>query len=267
MIDVSIIIGAYNAEKTIAKAIESILNQTYMNFEIIICDDCSSDDTYNLLLEYQKNYKNIKIIKNQENMGLAYSLNNCLKNCDSNIKYVARMDCDDLCLPERINKQVKFLDEHPDIDVVGSAMYIDDGSKEMRITSVIENPDKTSMLNGVPFAHPTIMMRKSTYDELGGYTVLPRTRRGQDLDLWFRFFSKNFKGSNLKEPLLIYHEDLNDYKKRTFKTAKMYFMTNCYGYKLLHFPLYSYIRVVKPLISALIPNFILIKYRSIRSVK
>lgn len=257
---VSIIMGVFNSEKTIRECIDSILNQTYKNIEFVICDDNSIDNTYSILKQYQQKNSNIVVIKNNENKGLAYSLNRCLKNCSKDSKYIARMDGDDICIETRIEKQVSFLNTHDGYDVVGTARYLDDGTGSMKITNVKETPQKEDLKVGSPFAHPTIMIKKECLEKLNGYQVLNRTRRGQDLDLWFRFYANGYKGFNLKEPLLIYHEDLKDYKKRTFKTAWMYFRTNLYGYRLLKFPLYTYAYAFKPLISAILPNRIMMKY-------
>lgn len=251
---VSIIMGVFNAEKTISRAIDSLLMQTYKNIEIIVCDDCSTDRTYAILKRYETNNKNIILIKNKENKKLAYSLNECLNLCDNKSKYIARMDADDICINDRIEKQVTFLENNLEYSVVGTARYIDNGFGEMKITNIEKIPNKKSMLKGSPFAHPTIMIKKKCLDKLNGYTVSDRTIRGQDLDLWFRFFSMGYKGYNLEEPLIVYHETIEDYKKRTLKTAFMYFRTNLFGYKLLNFPFHYYIYAFKPLISAILPS-------------
>lgn len=260
---VSVIMGVFNAEKTISKSLDSLLCQTYKNLEIIICDDCSTDNTFNILKKYEKKNSNIIILQNKKNSKLAYSLNKCLSVCDKETKYIARMDADDICISDRIEKQVEFLEKNSKYNVVGSARYIYNGSGKMKITPIEKEPNKKSMLWGSPFAHPTIMIKKECIDKLGGYTVSKRTVRGQDLDLWFRFFSMGYKGFNLEEPLIIYHENINDYKKRTLKTASMYFRTNLYGYKLLKFPFYYYIYAFKPLISAIIPNRLMFIYHKI----
>ena len=104
---VSIIMGAYNCENTIYDCMESILKQTYENWEFIICDDCSSDHTLEILKKYEKNDKRIHILHNEKNMRLAASLNRCLEVAHG--KYVARMDADDISMPDRLEKQVEFL--------------------------------------------------------------------------------------------------------------------------------------------------------------
>lgn len=254
---VSIIMGVHNNETTIKRCIDSIINQTYEKWELIICDDCSSDGTYDVLKGYEKKDNRIVLIKNKKNCKLAKSLNNCLAIAKGT--YVARMDADDECLSDRIERQVDFLQENPEFAVVGGAAKIFDGEKITSVRKMKAMPDKGDVIYGPVFMHPTIMMRKKAYDKLKGYTVLPRTDRGQDWDLWFRFFKAGFKGYNLQEPVLIYHESKNDFKKRTMKTAKMYTATALYGYKLLKVPFYKYVFAFKPIISVLVPYKILNK--------
>lgn len=249
---VSVIMGAYNAEREIEYAIKSVQDQSFKYWELIICDDCSTDHTHEVVKRIAEKDSRILLIKNAENKKLAYSLNQCLRHAEG--RYIARMDTDDICIKDRLEKQVGFLEEHPEYDVVGSAAFIDDGENANFIRFTVEKPDKDSMKSGSPFMHPTIMMRKEAYDKLGGYQVLKRTERGQDLDLWYRFFKLGMKGYNLSEPLLIYHESIQDYKKRTLKTALMYARTHFYGYRLLGYPWWSYYRILKPVIAACIPD-------------
>lgn len=253
--------GIYNCADTLPDAIDSILSQTYDDWELIMCDDCSTDETYAVAEKYaESNPEKIILIRNEKNMRLAYTLNHCLQY--ANGEYIARMDTDDVALPTRFEKQVSFLNSNSEYDVVGGWASVYDGEciKEVRKTK--EKPCKNDLLLGCPFIHPTIMMRKSAYDALNGYTVSSRTVRGQDLDLWFRFFNAGYKGYNLQESVLIYHESLSDYKKRTLKTASMYSRTMFWGIKLLKFSPINYIYALKPLISAVIPNKLMYFYHN-----
>lgn len=250
---ISIIMGIYNCEATISECIDSILKQTYEDWELIMCDDCSRDKTYQIAKEYELRYpKKIKVIRNKENLKLAATLNNCLKLCNG--EYIARMDADDICLPKRFEIQVRFLDNHLEYDVVGSRRIIFDDNGDLGIRGIYGESTKETMLKTVPFAHPTIMMRKSAYDKLGGYTVGNGLSRCEDLDLWFRFFYDGLRGYNLETPLLKYRESLNDYKKRKVKygieTAKVLLR----GYNLLGFTGIKKLRVIKPIISSILPN-------------
>ena len=255
---VSVIMGIYNTAKTLPNSINSLLEQTYENWELIMCDDCSTDNTYEVAMEFANKYPNIKLIRNEKNMRLAYSLNQCLKVAKG--EYVARMDADDVCLPSRFEKQVEFLNTHQEYAVVGSALIPYDENGEREVRKIKEYPAVRDMKRGVTFFHPTIMMRKEVYDALDGYYVSKRTRKGQDLDLWFRFYSHGFKGYNIQEPLLKYHESLEDYKKkRNLSYSWGMTKTSLHGFKINKFPFYLYPWAFKDVISALIPRWLRFK--------
>ncbi|MBR7552548.1 glycosyltransferase family 2 protein [Allobacillus sp. GCM10007491] len=256
---VSVIMSVFNCEDTIDEAIESILNQTYSNFELIICDDCSTDNTYNKVLYYKKKYPDkVVLIKNDQNSKLSFSLNHCLKYATGD--YVARMDGDDISLPMRLEKQVAFLMEHPEFMVVGTNMQRFDTERKYGQVKVPARPHKTVLKSSVPFCHATIMMRKTAYDKLDGYTVSKRTVRGQDRDLWFRFYAEGFDGANIQEALYMVREDMNAVKRRTFKVRWNSMLTSIMGYRLLKFPLKDYPFVFLPLIKAFIPSSIMHRY-------
>lgn len=250
---ISIIMGAYNTASTLPLSIESVVQQTYKDWELIICDDCSKDDTYEVAKSYAEKYSNIIVVRNEVNSRLAFSLNHCLEYARG--EYVARMDADDLCLPDRLEKQVAFLDSHPEYAVVGGGVVLFDGDKIKKAIFNPEIPEKTFLARGVPFFHPTIMMRKTIYEALGGYLVSERTKRGQDYDLWFRFFAKGFKGYNLQESVLHYHDSLSDYnKKSSWKMSWGTTKTMWIGFRMNEMPLRLYPWVLKPLVTALMPK-------------
>lgn len=257
---VSIIMGVYNGQDTIEKCIESIQQQTYTNWEFIICDDASTDKTVSIVQKYMSNDARIKLLKNNNNMRLAASLNRCLAVASG--EYVARMDADDLSSKDRIEKQVSFLNSHPECDCVGTNRIIFDDKGEKEERKSIEFPMANVLLHDVPFAHPTIMMRKSAYDSLNGYTESKETMRAEDLDLWFRFFASGFNGYNIQEPLYLYRESVEDYKKRTVKAGIMTAKVFLNGYKLLGIPKYKWIFAIKPIISSLLPNRLMRLYHN-----
>ena len=255
---VSVIMGAYNCEKTLEKAINSIINQSFTDWEFVICDDCSTDNTYEILSQYASKDNRIIVLRNDKNMRLAASLNNCLRVAKG--KYVARMDADDESENNRLMKQVKFLEDHPDVDVVGTGRYIVSDGEIIGERKSPERPDKMLLLKTTPFAHPTIMMKKSVYDRLNGYNTSKETMRAEDLDLWFRFYSNGFKGYNLQEPLYKYSESLADYKKRSIKAAIMTSRIYFRGYRLLGFKWYKYVYALKPIVAAIIPQKLMYEY-------
>lgn len=233
---ISVIMSVYNCADTLRDAIDSILAQTYTNWEFVICNDCSTDNTFAICQSYAKKYPDkFVLVQNDVNRKLAYSLNHCLEHASG--KFVARMDGDDRSHPDRFEKQVKYLIEHPEIDLVGCAAQRFNENGLNDIYYMDEHPDRYSLYRKVPFGHAMIMTYKRVYDALDGYVVAKRTERGQDYDLWFRFFHKGFQGANLQEALYDVREDDNAIRRRTFKVRWRTYQTTRMGYKLLNYPI------------------------------
>lgn len=257
---VSVIMGAYNCESTLKDSIESIVNQSFEDWEFVICDDASNDSTLSILEEYKKRFPaKFIILHNEKNLMLAGSLNRCLSV--ANGEYIARMDADDISVKDRLKKQVEFLEENPEYSVVGSYMQSFDDKGLHSIIPNKQEPTKYDLPKSNAFHHGTIMMRKSTYKELNGYTVSERTRRVEDVDLWFRFFEKGYKGFTLPEPLYNVREDADAFKRRKLKysidAAKVLFN----GVNLLHLPKKNYIYVLKPIVSYFMPRKLKMVFR------
>ena len=142
--------AAYNSETTIAESIESVVHQTFTDWEFILCDDGSSDNTYRIIKEYEARYPGKIIgIQNERNSKLPYSLNHCLQYASG--QYIARMDADDRCYPDRLEKQYAFLSAHPEIDVVGTGMTCFDGDRITGQRLPLESPSSSIIGFGVPF--------------------------------------------------------------------------------------------------------------------
>lgn len=156
---ISVVMPAYNAEKYIAEAIESILNQTYRDFEFIIINDGSTDKTEEIILSYTDD--RIVYLKNEKNMGIVYTLNRGLDIAKG--EYIARMDADDISLPERFKTQVQFMDKNTDIAVLGTAINIFGENIESSIFANSSNPKKAKaeLFLSSSLTHPTVFIRKS----------------------------------------------------------------------------------------------------------
>ena len=227
---VSIIMACYNSEKTLEKAIDSILAQTYDNWVMICCDDGSSDRTVEILREYQKRYPDkFVVLQNETNKKLPYSLNRCLREVKTEL--VARMDADDWCMPERLEKQVTFLREHPEYDLVGTGQLVTDGTDHIGTIIRYREPTKESMTRQNAFSHPTIMTYKRVYDALGGYSEDPMAIRVEDVDLWCKFLAAGFRGYNMPDLLYVYLDDQAAIKKRTLRARFNSSVTRYRGYK------------------------------------
>lgn len=252
---VSVIMATYNCEDTVAASIESILNQTYNNIEFIICDDGSSDKTYEILTEYKNKYPDkIVLLKNEENMKLPRTLNKCLEHVTGD--YVARMDADDLSKLDRFEKQVEFLQSHPEYDLVSTGVETSDGEKVTGEIILPEYPDKMTLTYCGVFSHATIMTYPRVYSKLNGYSTDKYAVRVEDLDLWCRFFNAGFKGYGIQKVYYTVLEDTSTFKRRKWNDRINETVTRLRGFKLLHIPKRYWIKAFRPLIIGLIPGFI-----------
>lgn len=249
---VSIIMGVYNGADTLPQAIDSIIAQTYTNWELIACDDFSSDATNKILVQYAGEDSRIKVIRNEKNCGLAASLNHCLEHACGD--YIARMDCDDLSAETRLEKQVSYLESHPECDLVGTFMQAFNDAGKQNIIESKQYPTKYDLPKGAPFAHATIMMRTSAMKQLNGYHISNHTVRTEDVDLWYRFFAAGFHGANLPEPLYLVRVDDAAYKRRKLKYMLHASHIIWYGCDLVRLPFYYKIYCLKPILSWLLPH-------------
>ena len=256
---VSIIMGVYNCQDTINKSIDSILNQTYENWELIICDDCSVDNTYKIVSEYAKNnQERVKLIRNNENLTLGPTLNRCLKFATGD--YIARHDGDDLYKPYKLEKQVKFLNENKEYQLVGTGMKVFDENGVYGNRILKEIPNSKDLMRGSTFAHATIMTKAYVYKELNGYSEEENRRGVEDYDLWFRFFSNGYRGYNLQEALYCVREDRDAYKRKNIKRRFNEISTMLSGRKVLGLDFKYSLYIIKPIITMITPKFLLKMY-------
>lgn len=255
--------GIYNGEATIVECLESLIAQTFKDWEIVVCDDASTDNTFEILKKYSDLYPDkIVLLRNKNNIKLANTLNKCIGV--SNGKYLARMDVDDIAYPTRLEKQVDFLDNNKQYDVVGSGASPFDSRGTRGVRLCPEKPSRKDLVKGAPHIHPTVMFRREALESLGGYATLKNTIRCEDLDLWYRFYASGFKGYNLQEPLLYYRESIIDYKRRTVKNSINMAKTMLKGYRLNKIPLGYYIITLKPIASSMLPRRLLLRYHHIK---
>lgn len=190
----------YNSEKFLDKSIQSILNQTFKNFEFIIINDCSTDNSLRIIKEYIKKDKRIKLIKNTENIGLTKSLNKGLRKAKG--RYIARMDADDISLPERFQIQYDYLEQHPNIFLIGGgALNIDEKEIIRTINKTITGSDliKKNLYSKNCIYHPTIMFRNEK-----NIFYREKFKYAQDYDFYLMLLSKGKIFGNLREPLIKY---------------------------------------------------------------
>ena len=252
---VSIIMAEYNTDpKLLMASIQSIINQTYNNWELIIIDDCGKNDVQQLVEPLHN--ERIKVIKNQRNMGLPYSLNLAIENACG--EYIARMDTDDYSYPNRIKREVIFLQENPDYDIIGANRDYYDGKKIWGQSREKGEVTKKKILKGSPLSHPTVMYKASVIKSIGGYRNYYRC---EDYATWIELFIKEFKMFVLDNVLIRYRLSQNDYNKRTLKFRKEYISLILNEYIKLKPSKHQLLNMIlKNCIAGLIPKKIMYKY-------
>ncbi len=255
-IRISVIMGVYNCAPTLAEALDSLLAQTYQGFKVIMCDDGSIDNTRDVAQSYVDRYPGqFILIRNERNMGLNYTLNHCLEYADT--EYVARMDGDDISLPERFERELAFLDEHPEIAIVSTPMiYFDEDGEFRRDGGRMYYPTKRSFKYGSPFCHAPCMVRKEAYCAVHGYTVAKALLGVEDYHLWFKMYAKGYKGCILAEPYYMMRDDRNAASRRTLIRYVRVSRVMSRGFRMLHMPFYTQIYALRPIIIALLPKCI-----------
>ncbi|NDW18062.1 glycosyltransferase family 2 protein [Dysgonomonas sp. 216] len=225
---VSVLIPCYNVETYAEEAIQSILNQTYKNLEIIIINDCSTDNTSSILYNLAKTDQRIKVFENESNLKLIDTLNKGITLCNG--EYIARMDADDISLPKRIEKEVEFLEKNKDHDIVSTQFYTFRNSSNKK--NLYTNPVKYEQLQSYllfksGICHPASMFRKRVFSELG-LKFEKEYLHVEDYALWSKALYATKLGNIEGEPLLLYrvhktqvstmYEDLQlENKKKVFK--------------------------------------------------
>lgn len=254
---ISIIMGIYNCASTLEEAIESILKQTYTNWEFIICDDGSRDNSYAIAEKYKKMYPaKFVLLQNEHNMGLNYTLNHCLEVVSG--EYVARMDGDDISVSNRFEKEVEFLNSHPEYAIVSTPMILFDETGEWGQTSVIEKPEIEDFVYHTPFfCHAACMVRREAYEAVEGYTVDPKLIRFEDCNLWFKMYGRGYRGYNLSEPLYKMRDDRAAFSRRKFLVRMRGVYVKYTGFEIVNMPKRYYgalvIEFVKCLIIGICP--------------
>lgn len=203
---VSILIPVYNSEKFIRETLDSVLSQTYKNFEVIIVDDACTDNTPKILIEFAELDTRINLFRNDTNLYIAKARNKAISL--SKGKYIVWQDSDDISLPTRVEKLVKFMEEHPDVGICGSYLQSFMGEKDLDVRTYATDDEslRKTIFKYSPVAQPTAIVRKSCLDEVGVFDESIPT--AEDLDLSFRIGVK-YKFANIPEVLIRYREHPN----------------------------------------------------------
>lgn len=234
---VSVVMPAYNAEKYISEAIESILNQTFKDFEFIIIDDGSKDGTWEIIQDCAKKDERIVALKNERNLNVSQTRNKGIEK--STGKYIVWADADDISLPKRIKTQLDFMESNKDVGLCGSFMEFFGDSESVSIRKYSDNDGvlRSLIFRQNPVAQPSCIMRKDILIKCGGYPNFPLS---EDLYVFFKMGELS-KFSNIQEVLVRYrvhpgsltNSRLRSMELCTLKIRKSFSKSNYYKFNLL----------------------------------
>lgn len=216
---VSVIMPIFNAQQYLTDAIDSIICQTFENFELILINDASTDKTLQIIHKYIKKDKRIRLINNNKNLQMAKSLNLAIKQAKSDL--IARMDQDDISLPNRLEVQYAFMQANPNVAITGNDIIIIDEKDKVigkRAYPTTSRGLKRILFRYSAFAHPTVMFRKSLFQKVNGYN--PDKHPCEDIDLWFRL-GKEYEFASIPMSLLKYRISLTSGSHQNLKATEM----------------------------------------------
>lgn len=253
---ITVLMPVYNCELYIKEALDSILNQTFSDFEFIIIDDASTDSTVSLIRSY--NDARIYLVEKSLNTGLTNSLNHGLSIAKG--EYIARMDGDDISLPERFARQVAFLDKNPEVIVCGSNFRFI-GTQNVTVLPQENEKIKLRLLKGNCIAHPSVMMRKQVLEE---FKVVYNIEKepAEDFDLWVRLLAIG-KLHNLQEVLLNYRvHNTQISKKQEIKQNQIALQSRL---KMLDYLDYSFNKIQEDLLKKIFERNLSITFNEIKA--
>lgn len=209
---VSVLMAVYNSERYVAQAVESILSQTLSNFELIIIDDGSTDRSRSILQTYAAQDQRIRLIS-RKNRGIPQTRNELLAQATAEL--IAVMDSDDIALPERLQRQVEFMQQHPEVVCLGSAFELIDAQGRLLTCLPVPLTDdeiqQQALAGHASIFQPCAMMRRAAVEQVGGYDeTMPQA---EDLDLWLRL-GEIGKLANLSQPLVQYRLHANSVSEK-----------------------------------------------------
>ncbi len=230
---ISVIISSYNPRipERLNAALDSIRAQTLTDWELLLWDDGSDAQGALLLQQAAQADPRIRLFRGPENRGLAFGLNQCLSRARGTL--IARMDDDDISEPERLEKQVRYLQAHPEADWVGTQAWLFDDNGIWGSHHAEPLPGERDYLRYSPFIHPSVMFRREALERAGGYLELPLTQRCEDYELFMRMAAMGMQGHNLPEKLLRYREDRSKLMKRTFRSCYREMIVRIRGFRSL----------------------------------
>ena len=247
---VSVIIACYNAEKYIDACLASIVNQTYSNLEIIVCDDASTDGSLKKLHEWKDKDNRIIVLSNKTNMFSAATRNRCIEV--SHGEFLMIQDVDDISKLDRAEKLLKTFSDHPDMSIISSSFdcFIQDPNVIIKTYKTNNKfPTKYSFMRGMPFSHPASMIKRKCVLDVSGYRIAKETRRCQDYDMFMRMYAKGHRAMVIDEALYLYRLDEANYRRRTFAARVGEYKIRLNGYREMGIMPWAYPYALKPFLA------------------
>ena len=265
MVKVSIIMPVYNCEKYVGEAIESVLAQSFKDFEFIIIDDGSDDNTSQIIEEYDKTDNRIRILRNEQNLGVVKSLNIGLRQSVG--EYIARIDADDIWLPEKLEKQIIYLEKNGDIGMLATSKLNIDADGKIRerdkYPETYSYKDiRDNILKRNLFCHSSVIFSNNVLKKVGYYdeTFI----NSEDYEYWMRVISAT-KVEMLEEPLVYYRISTDAISYRRLKQQRYYAMlAKLRGIKLLDKSWFNIVYILEDLGYILFPILVFRIYRKIK---
>lgn len=247
----TVLMSVHNGLPYLTAAIESILAQSYRDFDFLIIDDASEDDSAVVIHSYASKDRRIRMITNLTKLGLGAALNLGVSEATSPL--VARMDADDIAMPNRLEAQMMYMQSHPSTAVLGTwAHDIDDDSKivgERRVP--VHCRDITRLVWANPFVHSSVMLNRALILEAGSYD--PTLAKRQDYDLWFRCVAHQYALANLPHYFMQYRLTNATYKRNRWRIARTHLMIGWRGCRLVNAPPVAYLGVAAPVVKSIVP--------------
>ena len=252
---ISVIMGVYYRQHDITylmRSVESILQQTYVNFEFLICDDGSTENAMQYLSDCERKDERIRLIRGVPRTDLASKLNACIRmSCG---QYIARMDDDDYSYPHRFEEQLLYLQAHNDVAFVGCITDLVRNNQSVGIRYLPPEPNVRDFVFVQPFIHPSLMFRRSVLLQTDGYSELPRCCGCEDYDLLLRIYQQKMHGVNIQTPLMTYTLPPSGSRKRTFHLRWNEVKTRLACFRQLHLLPGALPYVLKPVVVGCLPQ-------------
>lgn len=258
-VKISVLMSVYNPKKRgeLMCAVQSVLNQTFRDWEMLLYDDGSEEPYIPMIREAASLDPRIRYIRGKKNRGLAHAMNVCLGR--SKGRYIARMDSDDISKPERFRKMYRFMETHPEYGWVGCNAELFAGSGVWGTRVFPKEPGNGDFLHYSPYVHPAVLFRRELLEEAGGYREL---MRGEDYELFMRLHAQGLQGYNIQETLFQYREDAGTYRHRKYRYQIEEVGIRKTGFQklgILNYKTWPY--VLKPLLVGLIPYGMLVRMK------